>query len=818
MTSGIYFAAAAFGRVVASDVDPKPAPPRQTGLSQLLRRPEGLIPLTQEQLFPEKEVPVTSQGTYIVPRDEKRWGCIGLNWIRKRRFRELVLHFAVDTPMPDAGEARVQYWEGLSPLQGRWTSMDGAISTQHRSWVFSSCPLIPSLKIRWIFPTGEKPTEVFAITAFTASRWKEGSFNLQMLPPRSGNAQIRILNGSFLEKNRVSREEEWDLSQAFSLKVRYAYGSQRSDETLLSFVMPSRKGESLPTHTFAVKISDVVQDGSVAIWGHNVLISRADAPLNVTQIHQALGSERLLDKVRKMPDQTFSAALDKVHDPLSNEGPTMLSLANDNHKFVVDRDGRVTRLADTMIAPYLEWKPKSAWVRPMFTLTPSFGEIEPKEIHRELEDGWLPISVNYATENDVEYRQRTFVVPLHEKALLPRRALGVIETTIWNTSAEDRPASWRLKGQIAGPEQTFAFGSAQWLAAEFRVVGMPPTAWQTAGAGRAIWKGNRLIAYAPMSKDSALDVEKEGSALIYRATLPAKARQRILVLLPTWGPTPEELESLEESEPLRERVKPYWTTILAGSTEITIPDRFLSNLIRASQLHSLLATRNLEEGKLLVPWVSAVRFGPLDSEANPMIRGMAGLGHAEYSRRSFDYFISTYTPESFMTTGYTLVGTGWHLWALGTYYQLSRDRDWLGSVAPKVSKACQWIVEQIKKTRRKGASGEKLPEFGLFPPGVTADWNLFAYRFMMEALYWAGLQSAAEALEDIEDPNARDLLNEAAQFRKDILAAFQWAQSHTPVQRLAKGIWAQPYPTSLFSVAPGGRTLPWGRFRPKLGV
>jgi hypothetical protein len=71
-------------------------------------------------------------------------------------------------------------------------------------------------------------------------------------------------------------------------------------------------------------------------------------------------------------------------------------------------------------------------------------------------------------------------------------------------------------------------------------------------------------------------------------------------------------------------------------------------------------------------------------------------------------------------------GTDWHLWAVGTHYELTADRQWLRRVAPRLVLPCRWTVGQTEMTKRLSPASEKLPEYGLVPPGVTADWGLFA--------------------------------------------------------------------------------------------
>ena len=70
----------------------------------------------------------------------------------------------------------------------------------------------------------------------------------------------------------------------------------------------------------------------------------------------------------------------------------------------------------------------------------------------------------------------------------------------------------------------------------------------------------------------------------------------------------------------------YWNHLLEPAMQVVLPDAFLTNLIRASQVHCMLAARSEDHGRRVAPWISSDRYGPLESEANSVIRGMDLLG------------------------------------------------------------------------------------------------------------------------------------------------------------------------------------------------
>ncbi len=144
------------------------------------------------------------------------------------------------------------------------------------------------------------------------------------------------------------------------------------------------------------------------------------------------------------------------------------------------------------------------------------------------------------------------------------------------------------------------------------------------------------------------------------------------------------------------------------------------------------------------------------------------------------------------------MGTGQNLWTVGEHYKLTNDQDWLRSVAGKVDQACQWIVRERGKTMKMDADGEKMPEYGLLPPGVLADWERYAYYFYANGYYYAGLRAMADALSDIHYPGAPAIAEFASDYKQDILRAYRWNQARMPVLPLSNGTWVPAYPSSLY--------------------
>jgi len=727
-----------------------------------------------EDLFLESDVRPDSRGNCTVPRAENGLGCIGLQWLERRRIKELALEFADGASVPSVDGAQVQCWVGESAWQGNWKPLSGTVEQHESRWTFKvewidNPELGPGTrKIRWIFPASEQPIVLRKVCAFTDSRWTTGELLIQTEKPMPGKrGEIEVYNGEMIEPagSGGSLRCAWDLKGQLRLKLRYS-GSRawKSDRTVLRF--------RLPTGAFGVAVDDVLAHDCVYVRDLGIFVSRVPAKSSLADYRKKIaGQKTVLERVREMPDQTFAQALAKTHNPVQDNGPMMVSLACDNQKFVVERDGRVSF--------------------EQFEMVPKFGAGKNEKLTRHLDGGWLPVPVTTVEEDGALYRQRTFVAPYDRESppqalsWLNRKPLCVSEFTIEN--AQPRPVNASL---------LLSFLSENGV--EVRQVPQ----------GAVVEKQGRLMAFVDTSEAISMKALVQDGSLALSGEIPAQSQVQCVAYLPAWEMKPDDYTQLKGGTGLLADVKAYWERVTAGAMQVELPDEMLMNVIRASQVHCLLAARSEEDGLRISPWIASMLYGPLESESNPIVRAMALMGHEEFARRSLDFFIARYNPAGFLTTGYTLMGTGWHLWTLGEFYELAQDSDWLKRGAPKVAQVCRWITDQREKTKKLDAWGNKVPEYGLMPPGVIADWNAFAYYFCLNGYYCAGLHSAAQALAEIGYPDAPSFVKSAAEFREDILRAYRWTQSRMPVYPLRNGAWVPGYPAQVHSPGPTNDYFP----------
>lgn len=731
-----------------------------------------------DDVAPYKEILPAADGTYTVPTTDTT-GCIGLQWDENRMLRRLMLTFSSAAAVPPIESIQLQSWTGASAWQGQWQPVVVTPTQVENRLIWSLAynqVARGTQKVRWVFSATRRPIILKDFFASTRSRCDTMDVRIESArPDASVKADIDIYNGVLLDGAQRSPSHcAWDNSKPLTLKIRFAVPQRyKVDRTVLRFRLP---------HTaFGVAIEDLLTNEAVYVPHAGVFVTRLPVPVTLADyLKKIAGQKTVLQQVRDQPDQDFARAWSVVHNPIQDLGPMMLSLANDNRKFTVGREGTIW--FDEYDRPD---DPQGA--RPGTIYTLSFNlpwrcayrcGSKSLSVTRHVQGEWLPIPVMTAREGSVEYRQTTCVAPVGDSAAdappwFYDRAVCVAEYRAANS------------GDAAAPTRmALSFGHAK----------NRPFQLQEVKEGLLVVQGDRFLALIDTRKAAPLAVKREAEGVVLLGDLPGGATARCLVYIPGWKVAPQDYLSLLDNAGATTRVESYWTMLLDPAMQIEIPNRQLSNIIRASQVHCLLAARNEKRGAGISAWTAAAVYGPLESESNSIIRGMDMTGHTDFARRSLEFLLSYRTEEGFITTGYTIVGTGEVLWTLAEHYERTHDRAWMKHIAPEIVRICQWITRQREKTKRLDARAQKVPEYGLMPPGVSADWDRYAYRFFNDAHYYAGLEASARMLADIGDPAAPSIRDEAERYREDIVRAYHLVQARMPVVKLANGTWVPADP------------------------
>lgn len=770
-----------FGRVMAWD------PSRMDGVHA-----NRLQEFPAEDVFLGTDLFPAHDGTYESAAYHDGRQCIGLQWLERRRLTRVEMEFADGQAIPSPESVEVQHWQmsagggspGGSAWQGHWLPTKGTIVRDGNKLVLDMAGkdnpalLVGVLKVRWILPSSSRPAEVRRLGAFTKSRWQTADILLQTEKPMPGKfGEIELYNCNSIGSGDPIHLK-WDLAKPMSLKVKYALTARwKADRSVIRL--------RLPSGAFGVGVDDVVKNGCVYVKDLGFFAAQEPVKCGLDAYRRKIARrETVLESVSRMPDQSFEHALATVHTPPQDLGPTMLSLACDNRKFVVERGGAIYFDDKPSVYNYIDYQ----WGVPYACrIDPTFGSGKSAVAERHLTDGWMPIPCMELRDGGLTYRQRTLVAPFGHEATptelgwVSYRPLGVAEYTIRNAGshAADASISLRFTADVESKQ---------------------PATVRATSQGAAIEKSGKLIGL--LSCPESLKCKIDGNSVAIVGSVPANSDARCVLYMPRWdAATADALALVPAVDTLVADTKGYWKRVMAPAMKVQVPDEVLSDVITASQMHIMLAARN-GDGKSVAPWIGSINYGPLESEGHSPVRGMAFTGQEDFARRALEYYIGKYNKEGFLTTGYTIVGTGWHLWTLSEYYALTQDKDWMRRIAPEVARVCRWIMAQREKTKKLDSRGERVLEYGLMPPGAMADWEVFAPYFYANGNFYAGLNGAAHALADIGYPGAGEMIANADEFRKEIIRAFHSVQSIAPVFPLRDGTWVPEYPTHPFAPMP----------------
>ena len=734
----------------------------------------------KEDIYLEIPARRDADGNYLFATSSEERQSIGISWFEKRYIRDMAMEFAEGTVPASADGVELQYWTGGTPHQGKWTALAGTIEPKKDGWLFNidrkNSPdfLKGTWKIRWILPKYQQQIKIRKLSATSCARYFPMDLRVEIEPAR--NYSMRIYNGEIIQDT---------ISEDSKLRIRYTRSrAWQAENTTLLF--------NFPDGAFGVSLDDVLNHNAVYVKDFGVFVAKGEANLTLVDYRKKIaGNKTILEQVREMPDQTFEKALMAVHNPNQNYLPMLLSLSCDNRKFIVERNGTISFTS--------EYDKSDEFVSNLqpypCRMIPQFGSGKNEKIARYLEGDWLPVPVTEVRENSILYRQRTFVspasnTPSNEKCdVFMKNALPVCiaQYAIQNEGKEAMEVSLSIAFITDAEKKETALAARDGDSTAIK-----------------IRKGEQLIAIADIQKALNLNVVCENGKIDINGILKSGETADFVVFIPAWIYKGSEQFNADN---LYKNMQTHWQDILSNSTQIAIPEPLLMNVIRASQVHCLIASRNEANGERIAPWIASVTYGPLESESNSIIRGMDLLGHNEFAQRSLDYFIHRYSPSGLLTTGYTLMGMGWHLQMLGEHYALTQDKAWLKRNAEKIMTACEWVVKQRDKTKDT-PYGIDMPQRGLMPPGVMADWNAYAYYFCLNGYFCAGLRETSKALMDIGQPGSDKFFADSLEFSKDILRGYHYTQSLMPVYALRDGTSVPAYPSALERPGPTNTFYP----------
>ncbi|MBI4580514.1 MAG: hypothetical protein HY718_12475 [Planctomycetes bacterium] len=690
-------------------------------------------------------------------------------------------------------------------------------------------------KIRIAF---KSDVQVAEMRCLTDSRWKPARIRIEL--PGAAPAHFVGRNAEILSTKPIA-------VAAAVLDLRYADNPQRLSPDLGRVMI--RRGGHGPGFSFFV--DDVVRDGVVKLRdGRGYL---CDDTKGLTGANWKPPPDAwdatVMDKVAAMPEQTLANAMSI---PPKWIPPAHLGLPNLRQELSIDPRSLIYTEFKSLRSPLDDFKrspnlTKDDSERKYILVTRKnepFGPASHKSIKRWLEEGYLPVIHSQWEMEGVRYDQRVFVTALDPEVTAASLADPQPAPRAFGTEGRaanfhsglrgDEPVAILSRLEMENPTDT-PVPAGFWL----RITNRPPMhidadgllvldapTKPSAGAGLTpVWgqidvegKGELVYRKDFFPKPEKPDAPGEPRDVIrYDVQLGPREKHTVVIKVPYVEQlTPDELAALKglEWQSSYDAIVRLWKLRLRHAIEnYQVPEPALMNLWRANFWHALITTDRDPPTGLYEHGAGTYEYPMYANEAMMVSRSFEMRGEHEEARRIFEpCLVSQGTrglPGNFKTKDgllyaaappgfdhYTAQGYNMHhgfiLWAAAEHYLWTRDRPYLTTVAPNLVAACDWITRERQATKITNPDGSRPLEWGLAPAGDLEDVDEFLYWYATNAYYYLGLKTAADALAEIDHPDASRLAADARAYAGDLMASVRESAAISPVVRLLDGTYI-PY-------------------------
>jgi hypothetical protein len=803
----------------------------------------------------------------VVPFGElKRWDSngkdYGVFWEDARDIFKVVVTFADSTPAVEPGTIALEYWQSTWPnqriprdspsgagssgwlnigdwYQGGWRKADANLKVEGKTFTFTFNPVNATefpkltdfaatyrstLKLRVV--GRDQLTKINKFEAYTDSVWENLDFEVQWGGTAQTQQQFRdgrleIFNGHIKQIQplspkstlKITPEYRWtstvkggtDGIRAEVLCAR-AKGYNSFDETVVTL----RCNEA----TFSFSTSDLIKWGHIFIPDFGVIVRRAGDETTWSEALQTWRQNRsknIYTRVADEPEQTFSRAWQDI----PTKEPFYIPLGFDGGRqyFGLNPDGSVFCRKH-----WLNRIPGKDTKRCLYdgdTIGYRFGLSDAERVERTLVDGCLPMTVTQWRRDGVHYRQTAFVVPFNgvpkeDSSIYADDTLVLMMRFEITRERADTDADARLDLEVVADKSENLAHKEGFI----YVASTEP-------------KRLRMFVSTP-EPASSYSLNEQDGRIVYQATLtPETPNHTLQLAIPFITLTePQEWARLSglRYENAFEDIRSYWSRRIKQGTQIITPEQMINDYYKATVSHLLLNTdREIGTSDRHVARVGTFSYGAYSNESCMMVSDLDRRGYHKRAEQSLETWLhyqgTVGLPGDFSTTEGEFYGAGGYedggynqhhgfvLWCLGEHYWYTRDVAWLKRAAPKIVAGCDWIINQRKRTIAEAQhSGIRAIERGLLPPGNLEDIRDWRSWLSTNVYSWWGMDNAARALADAGLPDGERLMQQADDYKKDILTDFTEAMNRSPVVRLRDGSWIPHIPPEVHR---RGRSFGW---------
>jgi len=416
--------------------------------------------------------------------------------------------------------------------------------------------------------------------------------------------------------------------------------------------------------------------------------------------------------------------------------------------------------------------------------------------HQALMDGTLPIVLTSWRRGPFELRETTFAEPLSGK---PYKS-GQEQTLAWAgfdvTNRSDTPRDVTLLAFIAAPNRGLRYRDEAVFKGDSALFSAHVP------QGFTVEYASTFPADVKPPKDGdPLDLLRRRTgvhnALVVRGTIAGRATARlafnhVLDFPGTWHwrpeaqrPVPVEALRTRKYDASLEAAASKWRALAKGLAGFSTPDPVLNRILYKAMLDGYFLTKRWN-GRSIV-FDSVTYRCQWDDASTKWFYALDLMGdHATSGKLLDTVFLrqgnrkpdGTRTHEGSFSdvTNITKDGSaaawsscnGWALWAMAEHARLSNDRAWISKYKSKILAGAEWIGRERAFSKEKPKSPYAGLLFGKFVCDMPGGLGYFAYA---DAVSYLGLREMGQLLKDWGHAEGDELIEEAAAYRKDIIAA-----------------------------------------------
>jgi hypothetical protein len=628
--------------------------------------------------------------------------------------------------------------------------------------------------------------------------------------PESG--MIKVKNGSLAHVtiargNGVVNGNKFSKATSDSFRLEIALNEFKigvgSDITLITV--------EAATSSFSFFLRDVNVEYPIFLPMFGVAVVPANDKRNYVEIEHNISQRNLktkLEKIESEDEENYKSAAANTSDL---KCPTWLGLSRDFRIFQVDYT-RTSNQAWFRIIPRFHWErlqiPEAKSDQAVsYDFVVGRGLGCSTIVTRRLEDGCLPILHAQLNDEEIEYQLVCFVST--EKSSLSSmhgtHFLVAEASHPFHMFTDEQEQQYQKNKEIERnrDEETVLYFQISitnsgtvpkyaWIKTP-RCFPRPINAPNNAPDNEAVTKFENGFSYFESgrvfcaSKVNNNALQQEEMAILVK---PGE-KYEIEYYLPHSPVSKERAAKLiEQSFKVRySECKEFWQKKLDKAAKIELPEKRIEEMIKAGLLHLDLISYGLEPNGTLAACVG--EYTPIGSESAPIIQFMDSMGWHQTARRALTYFLDKQHDDGFMQNFMSyMLETGAALWSIGEHYRYTHDKDFIREIAPKLLKACEFLM-----TWRNANLDEKLRGRGYgMLDGKVADPEDPYHIFMLNGYAYVGLSRTAEMLAEIDPVASNKIRKQAEEFKANILSTLHQAIAESPVVPLGDGGWCPTVP------------------------